>query len=57
MRTFLNVPILDINCTRRMLAHRSFVIPFTKIPMFPFSEQFKDIQLNGASVGDDLNAK
>ena len=57
MRTFLNVPILDINCTCRMLAHRSFVIPFTKITMFPFSEQVKDIQLNGASVGDDLNAK
>ena len=57
MRTFLNVPILDINCTCRMLAHRNFVIPFTKIPMFSFSELFKDIQLNGASVGDDLNAK
>ena len=40
-----------------MLARRSFVIPFTKITMFPFSEQVKDIQLYGASVGDDLNAK
>ena len=27
MRTFLNVPILDINCTYQMLAHRSCVIP------------------------------
>ena len=57
MRTFLNVPILDINCTCRMLARRSFVIPFTKITMFPFSEQVKDIQLYGVSDGDDLNAK
>ena len=57
MRTFLNVQILDINCTCRMLAHRSFVIPFTKITMFPYSEQVQDIKLYSASVGDDLDAK
>ena len=57
MRTFLNVPLLDINSTYRMFAHRSFVILFTKITMFPYSEQVQDIELYGTSVGDDLDAK
>ena len=57
MRTFLNVPKLDINCTCRMFAHRSFVILFTKITMFPYSEQVQDIQHYGARVGDDFVAK
>ena len=42
MRTFLRVPILDINCTYQMFAHRSCVILFTKITMFPYSEQVAD---------------
>ena len=33
------------------------VIPFTKITMFPYSEQVQDIELYGTSVGDDLDAK
>ena len=57
MRTFLNVPKLDINYIFRMFTHRSCVIPFTKITMFPYSEQVQDIELHGASVGDDLDAK
>ena len=57
MRTFTNVPILDINCTYEIFAHRSCVIPFTKITMFPYSEQVQDIEHYGASVGDDLDAK
>ena len=57
MRTLLNVPILDINCTSQMFAHRSCVIPFTKITMFPYSEQVQDIELYRTSVGDDLGAK
>ena len=57
MRTFLNVPILDINCTSQMFAHRSCVIQFTKITMFPYSEQVQDNELYGTSVGDDLEAK
>ena len=52
MRTFLNVPKLDINSTYRMFEHRSCVIP-----MFPYSEQVQDIQHYGASVGDDLDDK
>ena len=40
-----------------MFAHRSCVIPFTKITMFPYSEQVQDIEYYGASVGDDLDAK
>ena len=40
-----------------MFAHRSCVIPFTKITMFPYSEQVQDIEHYGASVGDDLGAK
>ena len=57
MRTFLNVPILDINCTYKMFAHRGCVILFTKITLFPYSEQVQDIELYGTSVGDDLDAK
>ena len=40
-----------------MFAHRSFVILFTKITMFPYSEQVQDIQHYSASVGDDLDEK
>ena len=54
---FQNIPIPDINCTCRMFAHRTCVIPFTKITMFPYSEQVQDIEHYGASVGDDLDAK
>ena len=57
MRTFLNVPKLDIDYILRMFAHRSCMIPFTRITMFPYSEQVQDIELHGASVGDDLDAK
>ena len=51
MRTFLNVPILYINFTYQMCAHRSCVILFTN------SEQVQDIELYDTSVGDDLGAK
>ena len=37
--------------------HRSCVIPFTKITIFPYSEQVQDIELYGTSVGDDFDAK
>ena len=40
-----------------MFAHRSFVILFTKITMFPYSEQVQDIQHYGARVGEDFVAK
>ena len=57
MLTFLNVPTPEINCTCRMFAPRSCVISFTKITMFPYSEQVQDIEQYGARVGDDLDAK
>ena len=57
MRTFLNVPILDINCTYKMFAPCSYMILFTKITLFPYSEQVQDIELYGTSFGDDLDAK
>ena len=57
MRTILNIPVLDINCTYKMFAHRSCVILFTNITFFPYSEQVQDIELYGTSVGDDLDAK
>ena len=57
MRTFLNVPILDILCTYQMFPHRSGVILFTNITMFPYSEQVQDIELYDTSVGDDLGVK
>ena len=42
MRTILNVSVLDNKCTSQMIAHRSCVIPFTKITVFPYSEQVED---------------
>ena len=41
MRTFLNISLFDINRTYQMFAHRSCVIPFTKITMFPY--QFRTV--------------
>ena len=38
-----------------MFAHRSCVIPFTKITMFPYPEQVQDIEHYDASTGDDLD--
>ena len=46
-----------ISTVFKMFAHRSCVIPFTKITMFPYSEQVQDIEHYNASVGDDLDAK
>ena len=40
-----------------MFAHRSCVVQFTKITLFPYSEQVQDIELYGTSVGDDYDAK
>ena len=55
MRTFLNISLLDINRTYQ--THRSCVIPFTKITMFPYPEQVQDSEHYDASAGDDLDAK
>ena len=41
MRTFTNVPILDINCTYEIFAHRSCVIPFTQIQCFLIQNKFR----------------
>ena len=57
MRTFLNVPLLGINCTCQMSAHYSSVLAYTLMTMCPYSKQVQDIELYGASVGDDLDAK
>ena len=57
MCSFLNVPIIDIHCTSQLFAHHSCVILFTKITMFPYSEQVQDIELYATSIGDDLDAK
>ena len=46
-----------INRTYQMFAHRSCVIPFTKITMFPYPEQVQDIERYDASAGDHLDAK
>ena len=48
---------LYINCTHKMFAPHSCVILFTKITLFPYSEQVQSIELYGTSVGDDLDAK
>ena len=39
MRTFLNVPLLDINRTYQLFSHCICVILFTNITMFTYSEQ------------------
>ena len=49
--------MLDINCIYQMFAHRSFVILFTNITIFPYSEQVQDSELYNTSVGDDFVAK
>ena len=54
MRTFLNVPLLGINCTYQMSAHHSCVLAHTLMTMCPYSKQVQDIEQYGASVGDDL---
>ena len=53
MRTFLNISLLDINRAYQMFAHRSCVIAFTKITMFPYPEHVQDIEHYNASAGDD----
>ena len=40
-----------------MFARLSCVILFSKITMFPYSEQVQDIELYGTSFGDGLDAK
>ena len=50
MRTSKNVPILDINCTYKIFAHRSCVIPFTKITMFPYSEKVNKFRTLNTTV-------
>ena len=46
-----------ISTVLQMFVHRSCVILFTKITMFPYSEQVQDIEHYDTSVGDDLDAK
>ena len=57
MRTFLNVPLLDINRTYQMFVHHGCVIPFKKNTRFPYSEKVQDCELYDTSVGYDLVAK
>ena len=39
MRTFLNVPLLDINRTYQMFAHHSYVLLYPLMTMYSYSEQ------------------
>ena len=47
MRTFLNVPLLDTNCSYQMFAHHYFL----------YSEQVEDIEHYNASIGGEFDAK
>ena len=40
----------------KSFAHRSYVILFTKITLFPYFDKVQDIELYGSSVVDDLDA-
>ena len=42
MRTFLNVPLLDINRTYQMFAHHSFVHLYPSMTMYSYFEQVED---------------
>ena len=42
MRSFLNVPLLDINRTYQMFAHHSFVLLYPLMTMYSYSEQVED---------------
>ena len=57
MRISLNVPLLGINRTYKMFARYSCVQPFPLMTMCPSSEQVLDIEHDGASIGDDFDAK
>ena len=43
MRTFLNVPLLDINRTYQMFEHNSFVLLYPLMTMYSYSEQVEDV--------------
>ena len=45
MHTFLNLPLLDINCTYQMFAHHIFVLPYPLMTMCSISEQVEDTVL------------
>ena len=55
MRTFLNVPILDVLIKCLHIIVVSFRLQ--KNTMFPYSEQVQNCELYDTSVGDDLDAK
>ena len=42
MRTFLNVPLLDMNRTYQMFAHHNFVLPYPLMTMCSCCEQVAD---------------
>ena len=42
MRTFLNVPLFDINRTYQMFEHHSFVLLYPLMTMYSYSEQVED---------------
>ena len=54
MRTFLNVPLLDINRTYQMFAHHSCVLPYYVIT---YSDQVEDVEHNNASIEGEFDAK
>ena len=45
MRTFLNVPLLDINRTYQTFAHHSFVPLYPLMTMYSYSEQVEEAVL------------
>ena len=53
MRTFLNLPLHDINLIYQMFAHHCFVLPYPFKTMCSYSEQGEDT----ASIRDDFMLK
>ena len=57
MRTFLNVPILDINRTYQMFAQHCFELPLPLMTKCSYSEEVEDTERYSASIGYDSDAK
>ena len=57
MRTFLNVPLLDINRTNGMFAQHSFELPIPLMTKCSYSEEVEGTEHYCASIGYDSDAK
>ena len=56
MRTFLNLPLLDINRNYEMFAHHRFVLQYTLITMCSYTEQDDDtVQESNSNISNGFH--